>query len=137
MSSKRRKAREIALQVLYSEAISPEGWEKPLAETIERRRSSPESAEYAREIIRHVSEHSDELDERIAARLENWELKRVALVDRTILRIALAELVFFPETPTKVIIDEAIEIAHLYSSKDAGRFVNGVLDRLAAEVRGA
>ena len=137
MSSKRRKAREIALQVLYGVAVSPGEWERPLEETIERRRSSPEAAEYAREIIRHVAEHSDELDERIAVRLENWELKRVSLVDRTILKIALAELLFFPETPTKVIIDEAIEIAHIYSSKEAGRFVNGLLDRLASEVRGA
>jgi N utilization substance protein B len=134
MSSKRRKAREIALQVLYGITISPGDWETSLVDTVERRKSSPETAEYARGIILRVIEQMDDLDLRISARLENWELKRVALIDRTILRIALAELIFFPETPTKVIINE---IAHVYSSKDAGRFVNGVLDGLAAEVRGA
>ena len=135
MSSKRRKAREIALQVLYGIAISPSDWENSLAETVERRRSSPEAAEYARGIIQHVMEHMEDLDTRISARLENWEFERVALIDRSILRIALAELLFLPETPTNVIINEAIEIAHIYSSKDAGRFVNGILDSLAAEVR--
>jgi N utilization substance protein B len=135
MSSKRRKAREIALQVLYGIAISPTDWEASLAESVERRRSSPEAAEYARSIIQRVVEHMEDLDQRISARLENWEFRRVALIDRTILRIALAELLFLPETPTNVIINEAIEIAHIYSSKDAGRFVNGILDSLAAEVR--
>ena len=135
MSSKRRKAREIALQVLYGIAISPSDWENSLAETVERRRSSPEAAEYARGIIQHVMEHMEDLDTRISARLENWKFERVALIDRSILRIALAELLFLPETPTNVIINEAIEIAHIYSSKDAGRFVNGILDSLAAEVR--
>lgn len=137
MTSKRRKAREIALQVLYGITISPGDWERPLSEAVARRGSSRESEEYARGIIVHVVERVEDLDARIAARLENWELRRVALIDRTILRMALAELLFFPETPTSVIIDEAIEIAHLYSSKEAGRFVNGVLDRLAAEVRGS
>ena len=137
MSSKRRKAREIALQVLYGIAVAPGDWEASLDDAVARRRSSAEAAEYARGIIRHVTEHAEELDERISGRLENWEMKRVALIDRTILRIALAELIFFPETPTKVIINEAIEIAHIYSTKDAGRFVNGLLDGLAAEVRGA
>jgi N utilization substance protein B len=137
MSSKRRKAREIALQVLYGVAISPGDWETSLTETVKRRRSSAEAAEYARGIIEHVVEHMEDLDIRISARLENWELKRVALVDLTILRIALVELIFLPETPTNVIINEAIEIAHIYSSKDAGRFVNGLLDGLAAEVRKA
>lgn len=135
MSSKRRKAREIALQVLYGIIISPGDWEASLAETVERRRSSPEAAEYARSIIRRVMEHMEDLDGRISACLENWEFNRVSLVDRSILRIALAELLFFPETPKNVIINEAIEIAHIYSSKDAGRFVNGVLDSLAAQVR--
>jgi N utilization substance protein B len=135
MSSKRRKAREIALQVLYGIAIAPGDWEASLADTVARRRSSSEAAEYARGIVGQVVEHMEDLDQRISARLENWELKRVALIDRTILRIALAELMFFPETPTNVIINEAIEIAHIFSSKDAGRFVNGLLDVLATEVR--
>ena len=135
MSSKRRKAREIALQVLYGVAVSNSDWERSLAEIVERRKSSPETEEYARRIVELVMENAEDLDRRISERLENWDLDRVALIDRTILRIALAELIFLPATPMKVIINEAIEIAHTYSSKDAGRFVNGILDSLAAEVR--
>jgi N utilization substance protein B len=67
----------------------------------------------------------------------NWEIGRVSIVDKTILRIALSELLRCPEVPTSVIMNEAIEIARSFSSADAGRFVNGVLDALAREVRGS
>jgi N utilization substance protein B len=133
--SKRRKAREIALQALYAVDISHVQWETSLRETIERRKSAGEAADYARQLVQHVMDKRDDLDGRISACLENWEFSRVPIIDRNILRIALAELLFFPDTPKKVIINEAIELAHSYSSRDAGRFVNGVIDKLAAEVR--
>jgi N utilization substance protein B len=133
--SRRRKAREIALQTLYAGEISGGGWETAFTETVERRRASGEAVDYARRLVSEVVAHKEDIDKRIAERLENWELDRVSIIDRTILRISLAELLFFPETPTNVIINEAIEIAHRFSSYEAGRFVNGVLDRLAKEVR--
>jgi N utilization substance protein B len=67
--------------------------------------------------------------------LENWDLGRVALVDKNILRFALAELLYFADVPPAVIINEAIEIARRFSTDDAGRFVNGLLDRFAREHR--
>jgi N utilization substance protein B len=133
--SRRRKAREIALQSLYAGEVSGESWEDAFAETVERRKAFGEAVEYARRLVSEVVGHKEELDTRIAERLENWEFDRVSIIDRTILRISLAELLYFPETPTNVIINEAIEIAHRFSSHEAGRFVNGVLDRLAKEVR--
>lgn len=133
--SRRRKAREIALQVLYAVDLSGVPWETALAETIARRRSGGEAADYAVKLVERVVQSSGKLDEMISNRLENWEFDRVSIIDRNIIRIALAELLYFPETPTKVILDEAIEIAHVFSSSDAGRFVNGILDRLAGEVR--
>jgi N utilization substance protein B len=133
--SRRRKAREIALQVLYAVDLSGVSWEIALEETITRRNSSGEAADYARKLVERVVNAAPKLDEMISGRLENWEFDRVSIIDRNILRIALAELLHFPETPTKVIIDEAIEIAHRFSSRGAGRFVNGILDRLAGEVR--
>ena len=133
--SRRRKAREIALQVLYAVDLSGVSWEISLEETITRRKSSGEAADYARRLVERTVNSAPKLDEMISGRLENWEFDRVSIIDRNILRIALAELLHFPETPTKVIIDEAIEIAHRFSSHDAGRFVNGILDRLAGEVR--
>lgn len=133
--SKRRKAREIALQTLYAEEISSDGWEKAFDETVTRRASSDEAVRYARRLVTLVADRPDELDALIAARLENWTLKRVSKIDLIILRIALAELLHCPDVPTNVIINEAIEIAHRFSSSDAGRFVNGILDSLAREVR--
>jgi N utilization substance protein B len=133
--SRRRKSREIALQVLYAVDLSGVPWETALEETIARRRSGGEAALYATELVERVVQSFETLDEMISNRLENWEFDRVSIIDRNIIRIALAELLYFPETPTKVILDEAIEIAHRFSSSDAGRFVNGILDRLAGEVR--
>lgn len=133
--SRRRKAREISLQALYAAEISHGGWEQALTDCVARRKSGEESARYARRLVSLVTDDRDELDSLIAARLENWSIERVSKVDLIILRIALAELLHCPEVPTSVIIDEAIEIAQRFSSHDAGRFVNGILDRLAREVR--
>jgi N utilization substance protein B len=133
--SRRRKAREIALQTLYAEEISHEGWEKALSDTIERRKSSDEAVRYAKRLVTAVVENRDGLDSLIAGCLENWTLDRVSKIDLIILRIALAELLDCPDVPTSVIINEAIEIARRFSSRDAGRFVNGILDSLAREVR--
>lgn len=135
--SRRRKARELALQVLYAVEVSGDPWVDVFREGVERRGTSGEAADYARRIVRYACEHRPELDRMIADRLENWAFERVSVVDRNILRIALAELLDALETPTNVILNEAIEIAHRFSSADAGRFVNGILDRLAREVRPA
>ena len=75
------------------------------------------------------------LDEKITGALQNWEMGRVSIVDKNILRFALAEIMFFPQVPSKVIVNEAIEIAHKFSSRDAGKFVNGILDRFIRELR--
>jgi len=135
--SRRRKAREIALQTLYAAEVSSADWRAVLRDNVARRKASGEVVEYAERLVMNVIAETAELDERIAKRLENWELRRVSVIDRTILRIALSELVHCPEVPTSVILNEAIEIAERFSSADAGRFVNGVLDVLAREVRGS
>ena len=96
---------------------------------------SGEVAEYAERLVTNVMNEKSALVEQIRSRLENWALERVSVVDRTILRIALSELLYCPEVPANVIMNEAIEIARKFSSADAGSFVNGVLDRLAREVR--
>jgi len=133
--SRRRKARETALQALYAAELSDAGWEKALGDAVSRRKAGPETVEYAGRLVKGVSATRRELDGRIAARLENWKIERISAVDRIILEIALFELLECPEVPEKVIIDEAIEIAHRFSSEKAGSFVNGLLDRLAREVR--
>jgi N utilization substance protein B len=134
--SRRRKAREIALQTLYAVEIGEAEWEDSLADSIRRRGPSDEASEYAGRLVRGVSESRERLDGMISSNLENWKIERVAVVDRIIMEIALYELLECPDVPARVIIDEAIEIAHRFSSEKAGGFVNGILDRLSGEVRG-
>lgn len=133
--SKRRKAREVALQVLYAAELSSDDWVKALDDNVSRRGSSDEVVEYAKAILEKAVAERERLDGLIEKRLENWNIKRVSLVDLIIMRIALVELIFFESTPRSVIIDEAVEIAHRFSSKKAGDFVNGILDKLADELR--
>ncbi len=135
--SRRRKAREIALQTLYAEEVSGADWKAAFHDNVERRKPSAEVVEYAMRLVTNVMDEKADLDGMIKGRLENWALERVSVVDRTILRIALSELLHCPEVPTNVIMDEAIEIAGRFSTADAGRFVNGLLDVLAQEVRGS
>jgi N utilization substance protein B len=82
-----------------------------------------------------TQEHLADLDEKIREGLANWDLGRVSLIDKNIIRFALVEILYFPDVPSKVIINEAIEIAHKYSSREAGQFVNGLLDRFAHAFR--
>ncbi len=133
--SRRRKAREIALQTLYAQEVSGTDWKAAFDDNVGRRKPSGEVVEYAERLVTNVMAERESLDVMIKDRLENWAIERVSVIDRTILRIALSELLHCPEVPVNVIMNEAIEIAQKFSSADAGRFVNGVLDRLAREVR--
>jgi N utilization substance protein B len=132
---KRRKAREIVLQALYEAEFSEKSWGEILDDQVQRRGSVEETAEHARRLFFATMEHLPELDARIESSLLNWDISRVSLVDKNILRFALAEILYFDEIPSKVIITEAIEIAHRYSSLDAGRFINGLLDRFVRDFR--
>ena len=132
---RRRKAREIVLQALYETEFSSDPQGAVIERQIDRREPNPETAGYARQLFESVLTHRDELDGMIESGLDNWEMDRVALVDKNILRFALAEVLYFPDVPSRVIINEAIEIAHRYSSADAGRFVNGLLDRFIRQHR--
>ena len=132
---KRRKAREIVLQALYESEFSDLRWEEILDSQTSRRASAQETIEYARLLFPKTLETSAELDEKIRSVVENWEMERISIVDKNILRFALCEILYFPDVPPKVILNEAIEIAHKYSSLEAGRFVNGILDRLLRRYR--
>ncbi len=134
--SRRRKAREIVLQALYECEFSDEAPEAVLERRLADRASGAETAEYARRLFARTVAERDALDAIIRDRLEHWAMDRVALIDRNILRFALAEVLHFPDVPSRVIIDEAIEIAHQFSSEDAGRFINGLVDRFVHEFRG-
>lgn len=86
---------------------------------------------YAREIVDGVADHLDEIDELIASYSQGWSIDRMPNVDRSVLRIASWEILHNPEMPVAVAIDEAVELAKEYSTEDSGRFVNGVLSKIA------
>ncbi len=90
---------------------------------------------YASRLIALVAGHRDEIDAVLQEALERWELKRLAVLDRCVLRIGAAELLYEPELPTEVILSEAIEIAKRFGTSQSGRFVNGVLDHVAQDHR--
>jgi transcription antitermination protein NusB len=129
----RSASRRRALSILYEADLL----EQPIAEVLERHlddREDPPDG-YTVELVRGVDSLRGELDERIGAAAEHWTIQRMPLVDRNVLRLASYELVARPEVPTAVALDEAIELAKLLSTTDSGRFVNGVLGRVASEVR--
>lgn len=128
---KRRKARELALQVLYAYELSGNPVDSILERIPDRGKISPEIGEFAASLSRQTVQHLAEIDEVIARKVQRWELSRIAVVDKTILRLAICELFYFPDIPQKVSINEAIELAKIYSTRESGRFVNGILDSVA------
>lgn len=130
LSKIRRKARQRALQILY-QLDTTYGQEEPSFEHFWATfPSKPEVREYAERLVRGVLQYKDVIDDRIKWTAENWNLNRMALVDRNILRIATFELLFLQEVPPKVAINEAIEIAKVYGTEKSGSFINGILDQI-------
>jgi len=130
----RTRSREIALQVLYScdqtPAPEPQDWEL----TLEDAEISPEVRAFARELVSGVLARRGELDALIAAAADNWELSRLAAVDRNVLRLAVHELTGRPDIPAKVSINEAIELGKRFSGAQSGPFINGILDRVRTDL---
>jgi transcription antitermination protein NusB len=130
-SHSRHKARELALQTLYAcEVGTTTEWEGMLRLIGDGGSFPEENVEYARRLVRETRAALEKIDDCIARHAANWELKRMAALDRNILRLASAELLFFGEVPFKVVIDEAVELAKTYGTEESGRFVNGVLDSI-------
>jgi transcription antitermination protein NusB len=129
----RHKARVAALQALFE--VDCTGHHPTVV--IERRLEDstlPEpGAEFARELVRGVSEQRQKLDRYIGRYAPEWPVEQIAIIDRNILRIAIYEILFGADTPTKVAINEAVELAKEYGSDSSGRFVNGVLGSLVAK----
>jgi N utilization substance protein B len=125
----RSDARERALYLLYeahSKGIAP-------AATIDIQVLEPD--ELTQELVRGVDAHLDQLDELIASKAKGWTLSRMPVLDLSVMRLAVFELLERPHVPTAVVLNEAVELAKRYSTDDSGRFVNGVLAAIAADVR--
>lgn len=130
----RSAARQRALELLYQADLL----EQPIATVLARELNDPMRRRpdaYSVELVSGVDGRLAELDGRIGAAAERWSLDRMPLLDRNLLRLATFELLNSTDVPTAVILDEAVELAKLLSTADSSRFVNGVLGRIAREVR--
>ena len=128
----RNRARELALSCLYQlEFHPPEAFEDRVqAFWAEYPLIKPDVRSFAEALIRGATEQRTSIDALLSSHIEHWVLSRLALVDLCILRLAAYELLFHEQTPPKVAIDEAIELAKAFGGKDSGAFVNGVLDKI-------
>jgi transcription antitermination factor NusB len=128
---KRTKAREYALQILYAVDITKDEPEKCIGRFWEgSEEASPEVKKFADNLVLGVSAKKDHIDKIISAHATNWQLERMAVIDRNVLRLAAYELLFIEDIPPKVSINEAIDIAKKFGGNDSGKFVNGILDKI-------
>jgi N utilization substance protein B len=130
--SKRRILREKVLQILYAYEMNKESLQ-PLSTEILIDVSDSADKSFAQNLIREVLDNVENLDTRIVQRVTNWEMNRIALIDKILLRMGIAELLFFPDIPPKVSINESIEIAKDFSTAGSAKFINGILDAILAE----
>ncbi|HZW40063.1 MAG: transcription antitermination factor NusB [Syntrophothermus sp.] len=131
---KRRMIRERVLRILYAYEMNREGLQAlvdgNLADILDK-----EAKDFANDLVNKVIIHQKELDDIMQNRISNWEMDRIALIDKLLIRIALCELIYFVDIPPKVSINESIEIAKLYSTAASGKFINGILDAVLNDMK--
>ncbi len=131
----RHGARQVALLALYSAQSAAIDIRIALEELCQRFALSDEVHAFATNLLLHATEHAEEIDTSAAAMANNWSWERIARIDRLILRLALAEMLYIEEIPVRVSINEAIELAKSYSTDKSYAFVNGVLDGVVRQKR--
>ena len=124
----RRKARELALQMLYQHDLSGNSVETIIDTFEELQKANPSTREFATMILHGTVKNLAQIDEMITAQADNWRLSRMAVVDRNIIRMSIYEFLHQNDTPKLVIIDEAIEIAKKFGTVKSPPFINGILD---------
>lgn len=132
---RRRLTREKVLQALYAHELSHE----PIAGIIEtilgELKPHQDDFAFAVQLVRSVLGHTEEIEGHIREKVAHWEFSRIAVIDRMLLRMGIAELLYFPDIPPKVTINELIEVAKNYSTEKSGKFVNGVLDAILEQLK--
>lgn len=126
----RREGREAAVQFLYQCDLGGATGIIDLADFYIFRGLSPAARRFCQQLVEGALKEIPEVDKLLQQHAQNYELGRLAAVDRNILRLAIYEMLFCPETPRAVIINEAINIAKKYGTEESGRFVNGILDEV-------
>ncbi|MFZ2322958.1 MAG: transcription antitermination factor NusB [Ignavibacteriaceae bacterium] len=133
---KRRIVREKVLQILYAYEMNGENL-MALTQSILGDIEEDNDKKFGEDLVNRVLINKKNLDEKIIKRISNWEINRVALIDKILLRMAICEILFFPDIPPKVSINESIEIAKEFSTAGSGKFINGILDAILSEEKSA
>lgn len=134
----RRKAREAALRAIYAIEVgsnTPAEVTQQIVKVVLQ--DDSDGIAFAKEVIMHTNDHKMEFDELISKHIKNWDVDRLAMVDKLILRMAITEFLYFEQIPTKVTMNEAIELAKSYSTRKSGTFVNGILDAILNDLNKA
>ena len=131
----RHRAREVAFRVAYQADLTHDAYGAVWEGLRAAERLNPDQSRLVEEVVATLTASAGEVDEELGRAAEHWSVARLAATDRSVLRAAVAELKACPGTPARVVLDEAITIARRYGSDDSGRFVNGVLDRVARRLR--
>jgi transcription antitermination protein NusB len=132
----RRLIREVVMQILYAYELRKEDIQKVSEGLIPPEiLDQVKSKDFAFQLLDAVVKNKKDIDARIVKHADNWELDRMAIIDRNLMRMSIAEMLFFPDVPPKVSINEAIEIAKRFSTDKSSRFVNGILDAALAEMK--
>jgi len=133
----RHRSRTLALQTLYAceMGATPE-WQVMLARIAQESSLPAVVINYARDLCTEHYRAAEKIDAIIRQRASNWDIKRMAAIDRNILRLAVTELCYFQQVPAKVVIDEAVELAKAYGTEDSGKFVNGIIDSIHKNMNG-
>lgn len=135
-SGKRRKSRELALQMLFQSDMGKQDSDH-VRKTFwaERSNVDDDTRGFADDLFRVANDRNSEIDGLIQKHAENWRMERMPAVDRNLLRLSVAEFLGFPTTPRAIVINEALDIAHRYSSPESIQFINGVLDSVGKELK--
>lgn len=130
--SRRSKMRDLVFKVIFQNEFRNDLVEVVLEEVLAKEKSDSIRKDVER-YVKGIYERLNVIDEKISSCLENWTFDRLSCVDRSVLRLGTYELLYEPDIPVQVTLDEAIELAKKYGTENSGRFVNGVLDRIAKQ----
>ena len=125
----RRDAREWAVQLLFQRDFNEGALDEALSDFWNGKDVPEDARTFMEELVRGVTRHCADIDVKLQAYADNWDLKRMAAVDRNVMRVALYEMLFRDDIPPVVSINEAVDLAKQYSGPESGKFVNGILDR--------
>jgi N utilization substance protein B len=132
----RRAAREAALKSIYAVEIGKNSTQEATQHIIKfLLKNDIDGIRFAEKLLLVTADHTDELDQIISQHIDNWNVDRLAVIDKLLLRMAITELLYFDDIPAKVTINEAIELAKEYSTRKSGNFVNGILDAVLSSLK--